>query len=848
MRLRTRRTDWTGRAVFGLLVLVGLSGWVGCQPSSTPNPGDKGAEAIAAPVPEQGTPKAPASEGSLVPVHKATTEAEAPEPKMTADEILQAMVKAYKTARTYADRGEVRVTGQMDGQELNGSAYFLMAMERPNKVRIQAYRGTAVCDGKKLWAYVDDRPDQVLESEAQPELGLDWLFRDQELAKAMADGFTLPFSWAPVQAVLLLANDPLQTFLHDAEKSELIGSGKVDSRDCYKIETKRIDGKMVFWIDKQSYILRRFEFPTVGLNQSIAGGQIKNFSVVADFVDAQIGGKVDPNAFQFQAPEGTRTVDQILSPDITLLGRAAPEFKFMDLDGKEVTPASLKGKVAVLDVWATWCEPCRMSLPLLEKVYQQYKDNDKVTFLAVSVDQTQTEDKDVTKAFEDLKVHLPIARDPEQHTGKLLSVSSIPAMILIDAKGNVQDFEMGVQSRLDIDLPNKLEKLLAGKNLYESALGKFNNQQEKFETWLKEQIAGDCYWNPLPMEAGYAQAEIAERTEPKSLKLKSLWSLKDVKSPGNILAISQPGKEPRVLVIEEGKAVVELLPDGKVGEKHALKLPTGGLAGFLRTATGKDGQRWFVCGANGLQQIHLFDEKFEHLMDYPQDAQANPHAGIADAQIGDLDGDGTPELCVGYWGVVGVQGVSLEGKRIWANKSLATVLRTAILDPDERGKRNALCTNQRGTLVLLDAQGEQKGEITLPDFLLHWIVAADLTGDQKSELCALAPTPEGDLTAIGLGPKGEALWTYPLPRGVHERPIEPVSAGHLLPGEAGQWILVAADGSIHFVAADGKSIDQFNYGSPVTGVAGLKWDGRNVLLVATPEGIDAWEVQTPDKP
>ncbi len=844
MRLRTQRTESIGRAVFGLLVLVGLSGWGGCQPSSAPSAKDRGAEGAAG-----APPKTEASDSSLVPVKPTTPVASKPaEPELSADEILQAMAKAYKTARTYADRGEVRVTGQMDGQELNSTGYFLVALERPNKVRIQAYRGTAVCDGKKLWAYVDDRPDQVLESDAQPELSLDWLFRDQELAKAMADGFTLPFSWAPVQTILLLANDSLRAFLHDAETPQLVEAGRVGLRDCYKIEVKRPDGKMVFWIDKQSFLLRRFEFPTTGLNQSIAGGHIKNFSVVADFVDAQIGEKIDPNAFRFQAPEGSRTVEQILAPDITLLGRPAPEFKFKDLDGKEVTPASLKGKAAVLDVWATWCEPCRMSLPLLEKVYEKYKDNDKVAFLAVSVDQPETDNQAVAKVFEDLKVHLPIVRDPEQHAGKLLAVTSIPAMLLIDAKGNIQDFEMGVQPRLDIELPNQLEKLLAGENLYEGRLAKFKMQQEQFETWLKGEIASDCYWNPMPMEMDYTQVEIAARTEPKSLKLKSLWNLKDLKSPGNILVISQAGEEPRVLVIDEGKSVVELTSDGKMGEKHALELPTGGLAGFLRTTTSKDGKRWFVCGANGLQQIHLFDEQFKHLVDYPADAQTNPHAGIADAQIGDLDGDGTPELSIGYWGVVGVQGVSLEGKRIWANKSLATVLRLAILDPDDQGKRNVLCTNQRGTLVRLGPEGEAKGEISLPDFLLHWIVAADLTGDEKSELCALAPTAEGDLTAIGLGPQGELLWTYPMPRGVHQRPIEPVTVGHLLPGETGQWILVAADGSLHFVAADGKPIDQFNYGNTITGVAGLKWGGRHVLLVATPEGLDAWEVQTPATP
>jgi thiol-disulfide isomerase/thioredoxin len=787
----------------------------------------------------------------LTPDQSKSASEEAPsaaEEHVTAEGVLQAMVKAYKTANTYADNGEIRMTGQMGDQAINGKDYCLVALERPNKLRMQAYRGVLVVDGKKLSAFLDNVPNQVLQAEAQPELRLDWLLRDQGLALGMADGFTQPFSWAPLQAILLMAADPLKTLLHDAEKPQRIESAKIGANDCYRVVAKRPDGTMVFWIDKKSSVLRRFEYPTDGINQTVAGGQIKNLALVAEFADAQLGGKVDPNAFQFQAAKEAKTVNLFLSPDMMLLGKPAPEFKFVGLDGKEITPASLAGKVAVMDIWATWCGPCRSGLPLLEKVYQKYKDNDKVAVVAVSVDESKTEDKALRDTMAELKVNVPIARDPQQHTGQLFSVTNIPAMLVLDAKGAIQEYEIGLQPRLDMELPDKLEKLLAGESLYPAKLTKFEQQQKEFESWLKKQVADDCYWGALVMPMNVAKAEIGPRTEPQSLRIKQLWKAAELKEPGNIVVVQPPDKEPQVLVIDGGKAVVELTPDGKVAARHTLQLPLGGMASFLRVASAGDGRRWLLAGTSGLQQIHLFDEKYQHLLDFPKTSDAGPHEGIADAQMGDLDGDGTPEIGIGYWGVAGVQGVSLEGKRLWSNRSLSMVQRLTVLEPDDKGRRKLLCTNQRGTLTILDDKGEFQEEITIADHMVPWVSAADLNGDDKLEFCGLAPTNEGDMSAIGLGRKGETLWLYPLPKGVPEYPIEPICGTHLLPGKEGQWLIAAVDGSIHLLAADGKQIDHFSYGSALTGIAGLKWDGRYVLLVSTPEGLEAWEVQPPEKP
>jgi hypothetical protein len=101
----------------------------------------------------------------------------------------------------------------------------------------------------------------------------------------------------------------------------------------------------------------------------------------------------------------------------------------------------------------------------------------------------------------------------------------------------------------------------------------------------------------------------------------------------------------------------------------------------------------------------------------------------------------------------------------------------------------------------------------------------------------------GSYVAVGLDISGKELWTYELPKGHPQVPIDAVVPGSVTPSGPPQWLLPAADGSIHILAADGKLFDRFNYGSPLSGLATTRLDGRPVLLIASPQGVDALRVE-----
>ncbi len=798
-----------------LAVCLGTVILAGCRKAETPKPQ---AEEVAKP------------EEMAVDESKVTTGREA----------LNRMIIVYRKAQSYADAGTVHLLAEAGNKKIiDETANFSLSLVKPNKIRVQAYQAMYVCDGTKQYATIEDLPGQVMMRPAPIRVTMKTLFTERMLATAM----TQNFGGAMPQLMLLLGDEPIKALLRDAEEPVLSKSGEIEGANCYRVQIKRPDGTSTFWIDEKTFILRRVVLPSEEILQAINQRQsVDRVSVVADFTGAKIDGKVDPKAFQFEVPKGAEIVKFFVPPDTgQLLSKKTPDFKFLDVDGKPLTPESLAGKVAVLDFWASWCGPCRRSLPELQKAYEKFKDNSKVAFYAVSVDTPEISNKDLGKLLEELKVKLPYFRDPER-TAVAFKFSGIPTTFVIGPDGIVQDCESRGDPKFIEELPSKIEKLLAGENIYEKPLKAYQEQLERYAKTM-ENAENESSSGAVLEEKKIPEAKTAKRSEPAKLKMKSLWKCKDVKSPGNVYVLSGKGEKTRLAVIDNWKAVAEVGLDGKLIASHKLTLDETELVGSLRSAVDADGKRHTVAFLTTQQRCHILDENWKQTISYPEDALKKPHSGLADVELGDLDGDGKLDMAVSYWGVVGVQGVSLDGKRLWANRSLSNVIGMAIGDADEKGRRNLYCTNNAGSLVALDAKGERQGEVKVPDFMMHWVVAADLQGEGPKQWCAMTAPKLGESLAIGFSLKGDVSWTYPLPMGVQPKPIELIIPGRVTRDGPGQWILPGPDGSVHILAIDGKLLDKFNSGVTLQGLATVEIDGQPVLVIASDDGVEAWKVE-----
>jgi peroxiredoxin len=133
----------------------------------------------------------------------------------------------------------------------------------------------------------------------------------------------------------------------------------------------------------------------------------------------------------------------LLGSVLLLRGRSpgpAPDFSVVDLAGKTIRLSGLRGKIVVLNVWATWCPPCRDEMPSMERLYQQLRGPD-FELLAVSEDEGSI---DAVRAFaRELGVTFPIAHDPERQVGSRYGVWGYPETFIIDREGRIVERVIG---------------------------------------------------------------------------------------------------------------------------------------------------------------------------------------------------------------------------------------------------------------------------------------------------------------------------------------------------------------------------------------------------------------------
>ena len=130
--------------------------------------------------------------------------------------------------------------------------------------------------------------------------------------------------------------------------------------------------------------------------------------------------------------------------DLSRPGKPSPEISAVDIDGKQWTLADFRGKYIYIDMWATWCAPCRREMPYLKALEEKFKDA-QIVFLGLSTDSDKTKWEAMVKTGELTGVQLYLG--PQSAFQKAYQIDGIPRFILLDKEGKIIDNNMSRPSQ-----------------------------------------------------------------------------------------------------------------------------------------------------------------------------------------------------------------------------------------------------------------------------------------------------------------------------------------------------------------------------------------------------------------
>jgi TonB family protein len=198
-------------------------------------------------------------------------------------------------------------------------------------------------------------------------------------------------------------------------------------------------GDVAFWIDHASHQVWKTRMPVI-TELGAPGARTTSIETTL-YSSVRMNQDLPPGTFAFAPPPGATEQDSSTGdPRQALLGRPAPDFKLRDLDGEDLQLSALKGKLVLLDFWATWCGPCRMTMPKLNSLYKQFRKKD---VMVVGID--ENEDEQTVRTFirknrYEYPILLPLRSDPVIEN---YSAHALPTLVLIDKNGVIADYKVG---------------------------------------------------------------------------------------------------------------------------------------------------------------------------------------------------------------------------------------------------------------------------------------------------------------------------------------------------------------------------------------------------------------------
>lgn len=372
-----------------------------------------------------------------------------------ARQLLKLAGETYQNLKSYhfeATRSKVSASEAMGVKsEQRSEESFALAAVKPDRRRSELKDSTVsfmtASDGRTEWTYLPGLKQYLKKAKGDGQRPVAFTNPTEIFAAAFSD----PLSLLALELSMRLTG---YEHLADGVKSaQLLREEKIEvagrSIDCYVVEVDYAPAvqqageqlsRKTLWIDQaRKVVLReiaRSKIPTR------FGGFIDSTQTTT-FTLARVNEPLADALFAFAPPADAREVEELgLSAKTSAwIGKEAAAFKLKDLDGREVSSQALRGRVVLLDFWATWCAPCLIELPSIEKVHREFKDQGLIV-LGVNDEAPET-----ARAFMKEKNYtFTTLVDAGREVAQRYEVEAIPQVLVIGKDGKVASHFFGMKS------------------------------------------------------------------------------------------------------------------------------------------------------------------------------------------------------------------------------------------------------------------------------------------------------------------------------------------------------------------------------------------------------------------